>query len=246
MSFESMSELADKLKSIRAILFDKDGTLIDFERTWFAFSYSMAEKAAGGDEAKARHLMDIGGYDWEAKRFRGNSVIAAGTVEEMVALWHPYADATAQAAIVAHYNRLSLEAGPRSAVAIDGLYETLEALHAQGFILGICTNDSEAGALKTAQVLGIDHFFAGFIGYDTAARPKPFADPLIYFAEKHGLELSQLAMVGDNSHDMEAAHAAQAGLSIGVLSGNAGADILEPLADIVLPSVADIPALFVS
>jgi phosphoglycolate phosphatase len=241
-----MSELADKLKSIRAILFDKDGTLIDFERTWFAFSHNMAKWAAGGDEEKARHLMDIGGYDWETKRFRANSVIAAGTVEEMVALWHPDADASAQSALIAHYSQASLEAGPEAAVAIDGLYSALEALQDQGFILGICTNDSEAGALKTAQLLGIDHFFAGFIGYDTASRPKPFADPLIYFAEKVGVELSELAMVGDNSHDMEAAHAAQAGLSIGVLSGNAGADILEPLADIILPSVADIPTLFVS
>lgn len=239
-----MSELADKLQPIRAILFDKDGTLIDFERTWFAFSYGMAKWAADGDEAKARHLMDIGGYDWNTERFRANSVIAAGTAVEMVALWHGHEDEASLPAIVAHYNQASLEAGPRSAVAVDGLYETLQALHDQGFILGICTNDSEAGARKTAQMLGIDHFFASFIGYDTAARPKPFADPLIYFAEENGIELSQLAMVGDNSHDMEAAHAAQAGLSIGVLSGNAGADILAPLADIVLPSVADIPALF--
>lgn len=239
-----MSELADKLKSIRAILFDKDGTLIDFERTWFAFSQKMAKWAAGGDEVKARHLLDIGGYDWDAKRFRANSVIAAGTAEEMVALWHPDADEASLQTIIAHYNQASLEAGPRSAVAVDGLYETLQILHAQGFILGICTNDSEAGALKTAQVLGIDHFFTSFIGYDTAARPKPFADPLIYFAEKNNIALSQLAMVGDNSHDLEAARAAQAGLSIGVLSGNAGVDILAPLADIILPSVADIPALF--
>lgn len=239
-----MSELADKISSIRAILFDKDGTLIDFEKTWFSFSHAMAKWAAGGDEEKARYLMDIGGYDWNTKRFGPNSVIAAGTVEEMVALWHPDADEISVKNIIAHYNKASLEAGPSSAVPIEGLHETLQALHAQGFILGICTNDSEAGALKTAQMLGIDHFFAGFIGYDTAARPKPFADPLIYFAKENGLELSQLAMVGDNSHDMEAALAAQAGLSIGVLSGNAGADILAPLADIVLPSVADIPALF--
>lgn len=239
-----MTNLADKLKSIRAILFDKDGTLIDFERSWFDFSYFMAEKAAGGDEAKTRHLMDIGGYDWETKRFRGNSVIAAGTVEEMVALWYPDADIGEKSEIITYYNQASLEAGPKSAVPIDGLYATLEALEAQGFILGICTNDSEAGALKTAQFLGIDHFFKGIIGYDTVARPKPSADPLIYFAAKNGLELSQLAMVGDNSHDMEAAHAAQAGLSIGVLSGNAGIDTLKPLADIILPSVADIPALF--
>jgi len=67
---------------------------------------------------------------------------------------------------------------------------------------------------------------------------------LLYFAKKVGLEPAAIAMVGDNLHDLETAQAAKAGLGIGVLSGNSPREALEPHADVVLNSVADLPALF--
>ncbi len=198
----SASLFSEKLKSIRAILFDKDGTLIDFDRTWFTVSWNLAQRTANGDEHRAKSLLDAGGYDWEASRFRANSVIAAGTVEDIVQLWHPDID----------------EAGFKAKIAEFDSY--------------------------TAKALGIDHLFDVVIGYDTAERPKPFADPLLYFAKKVGLEPGAIAMVGDNLHDLETAHAAKAGLGVGVLSGNSPREALEPHADVVLDSIADLPALF--
>lgn len=232
-----------KLKAIKAILFDKDGTLIDFERTWFAFSFEMAKRAAGGDVAHARNLLDAGGYDWETQRFRANSVIAAGTVEDMVALWHPAADAVSSKALAQEYSDFGVSEGARAAVAIEGMRETLQHLHDSGFILGIATNDSEAGAHATAKALKIEHLFAVLIGYDTAERPKPHPDPLLHFAKLIGLQPNQIAMVGDNLHDLETAHAAGAGLAVGVLSGNSPYEVLAPLSDVVLASIADLPAL---
>jgi len=234
----------EKLQSIRAILFDKDGTLIDFDRTWFSISWSLAQRAAAGDEARARLLLEAGGYDWELSRFRANSAIASGTVHDIVTLWHPTLSGAELEAMIGEYNDYCMVEGARSAVALEGLQETLQSLFDLGYRLGIATNDSEAGAHATAKALGIDHFFDVVIGYDTAARPKPHADPLLYFAQKIGLEPSQIAMVGDNLHDLEAAHAAQAGLAIGVLSGNSPREVLEPHADLILDSIAALPALF--
>ena len=51
------------LSRIRGILFDKDGTLVDFNRTWFGITMELAQKAADGDEARARALIEAGGYD---------------------------------------------------------------------------------------------------------------------------------------------------------------------------------------
>jgi phosphoglycolate phosphatase len=45
-------------------------------------------------------------------------------------------------------------------------------------------------------------------------------------------------MVGDNVAELHMGRAAGAGLVVGVLSGVSSAEILAPLADIVLPSVA--------
>ena len=129
-------------------------------------------------------------------------------------------------------------------MAVDALSETLKALKAAGFVLGIATNDSEAGARATAAALGISELFSGFVGFDTAARAKPYADPLLHFAAEIGVTPEQVAMVGDNPHDMECARAANAGLAVGVLTGNSPREVLEPLADIVLHSIADLPAYF--
>lgn len=234
---------SEKLKAIRAILFDKDGTLIDFDRTWFAISWNLAQRTANGDEHRARSLLDAGGYDWKASRFRANSVIAAGTIEDIVQLWHPDLDEAGFRAKISEFDAYTVAEGARSAVAIEGLRETLETLRDMGLILGIATNDSEAGAHATAKALGIDHFFDVVIGYDTAARPKPYPDPLLYFAEKVGLEPSAIAMVGDNLHDLETAQAAKAGLAVGVLSGNSPREALGPHADVVLDSIAGLPDL---
>ncbi len=63
------------------------------------------------------------------------------------------------------------------------------------------------------------------------------------FAEKTGLKPEEIAMVGDNSHDMDEARAGGAGLAIGVLSGNAKHEDIAHLADHVVGSVADLPKL---
>ncbi|WP_439273789.1 HAD family hydrolase [Pseudochrobactrum sp. HB0163] len=229
------------VKKIRAILFDKDGTLVDFNRTWFAISCELARRSAAGDDTLARSLLEAGGYDWESERFRANSAIAAGTIEDIVALWHPHDSAEQRRERVAEYDIYGVEEGAKQAVAVEALTQTLQALRKAGFVLGIATNDSEAGARATAAALGISDLFSGFVGYDTAARAKPHADPLLHFAAEIGVTPAEVAMVGDNPHDLECARAAKAGLAVGVLTGNSPREVLEPLADIVLDSIADLP-----
>lgn len=231
-------------KNIRAILFDKDGTLVDFNRTWFSISCELARRSAAGDDALAKSLLDAGGYDWQTETFRANSAIAAGTVEDIVALWHPQDTEQQRRERVAEYDTYGVEEGAKQAVAVEALRQTLQALKDAGFVLGIATNDSEAGARATAEALGISELFAGFVGYDTAARAKPYADPLLHFAAEIGVAPEQVAMVGDNPHDMECARAAKAGLAVGVLTGNSSREVLTPLADVVLHSIADLPDYF--
>ncbi len=227
---------------IRGILFDKDGTLVDFNRTWFGITMELAHKAADGDEAKARALVEAGGYDWEMEKFRGGSVVAAGTIHDIVDLWHPELTLEEKRKRIRAYDDYAVSEGSRRAVAIDGLRETLEALVAQGFVLGIATNDSEAGARATAEALGLTSLFTVIIGYDSVARAKPHADQLHLFAAKTALAPEAIAMVGDNAHDLEMAHAAGAGLAVGVLSGNSTLDDLGPLSDAMLGSIAELPA----
>lgn len=236
--------VAERSGRIRAILFDKDGTLIDFDRTWYAISRELALEASGGDEEQAMRMLEAGGYDREAGRFRAGSMIASGTNADIVGLWYPGSDTAERKARVAYFDERTAEEGARRAVPIEGVADALLRLHEKGYVIGVATNDSTRGAELTVQALGVAPIISAVLGYDVVVKPKPAADPVVRFSELSGVGPAAVAVVGDNPHDLEMARAAGAGLAIGVLSGNGARADLEPLADVILPSVAALPDFF--
>lgn len=229
------------MRGIKAILFDKDGTLVDFQKTWFAIGDVMALKAADGDRKRANALLELAGYDFGNNRFKADSVFAAGTNAEIVQLWYPEADETERRTITARFNAITAEEGAAASVALPGSKDAIAALHGSGFRLGVATNDSTSGAEKTLLALGIAQMFDAAYGYDAVANPKPAPDAIHAFADLTGFKTSEIAMVGDNRHDLEMARAGGAGLVVGVLSGTGTRETLAPMADVILDSVADLP-----
>lgn len=235
------------MAQIRGILFDKDGTLVDFDRTWFQIGDMLALEAAGGDRIKADLLMTQAGYDYATKRFIADSVFAAGTNADIVALWYPELEPSVRQDLVNRFNQITAVSGATKAVPVAGLKEALTVLHQRGFRMGVATNDSTAGAQQTILMLGIAGMFEAAYGYDAVARPKPAADTVLAFCELTGLTPAEVAMVGDNGHDIEMAHNAGCGLSVGVLSGTGTRVTFERAkASAIIGSVADLPQLMQS
>ena len=230
------------LGNIKGILFDKDGTLIDFQATWFAIADRMALRVAKGDRAGANALLAQAGYDFVGGKFKADSVFAAGTNADIVDLWYAHVTPEGRTAIVKEFDALAAGEGAASAVALPGIPEAIASLRAAGFRLGVATNDSTAGAENTLVALGLAQMFDAVYGYDAVANPKPAPDAARAFCDLTGLAPSKIAVVGDNRHDLEMARRAGAGLAIGVLSGTGTHDSLAPLADVVIKSVADLPA----
>src|SRR5262249_54629870 len=101
----------------------------------------MALEAAGGDRKRADELLADAGYDLAAGKFRADSVFAAGTNADIVALWYPGADPAKRDAMVAEFDRFTAEAGAAGCVPLPGSREAVAELHASGYRLGVATND---------------------------------------------------------------------------------------------------------
>ena len=234
------------MAEIKGILFDKDGTLVDFQKTWYGIADLMALHAADGDRGKADALMVKAGYDYGSIASAADSVFAAGTNADIVALWYPRLEETRRREMTVYFDTVTAEQGALQSVPLPGSQDAIASLHRAGFRLGVATNDSTGGAEKTLLALGIAQMFDAAYGYDAVANPKPAPDTVQAFCDLTGLKPSEIAMIGDNRHDLEMARAGGAGLAVGVLSGTGTRESLQPLADVVLEFVVDLPGYLAS
>jgi phosphoglycolate phosphatase len=228
---------------IRGLLFDKDGTLIQSDATWVPIYRKLLCDQFGCDDVEANAMMQPVGYDPFTDGFVANSVLASGTTRQLVEIWWPDLDA---AGIAAKLNMIDVEYAPLSKSMLKPLMPLaplLTELRAMNLRVGVATNDSHYSALNHMAHLGVLDMFDEVIAADTVPTPKPSGDMIRRFAASQGLQTSDIAMVGDNSHDMEEARNGGAGLAIAVLTGNSDHEDIAHLADYTLASISELPAL---
>jgi phosphoglycolate phosphatase len=232
-------------QTIRGILFDKDGTLIDFDRTWGPAAYSVMSTLSGGDRGRLEALMRVSHYVEAERRFALTSPLIAGSSAGYGPLWAEVLGRPAGPALYAEMDTLFRTAGLASLTPIGKPAALAATLVAGGYALGIATNDAEASARAQCAALGLAAHFPFVAGYDSGHGAKPKPGMVTAFAEHLGVSPDRIAMVGDSPYDLAAARAAGA-VSIAVLSGPLGPaarDEMAPLADHILDSAADLPGL---
>jgi phosphoglycolate phosphatase len=228
---------------IRGILFDKDGTIIDYFRTWVPINREAALLAAGGDASLAAELLRAHGQDPETGAMVGDSVLAVGSIAEIADAFTAHLGARAPAGLTASFQRLFEEGGAKYAVLIPGADRTLATLKSRGLRVGVATNDSVGGLKASLKRTGTLDMLDFAVGYDSGHGTKPAPGMALAFCAAVGLKPAEIAVVGDAMHDLAMGRAASVGLTIGVLSGTGTAAQLQPLADILLDSINDLPAL---
>lgn len=229
-------------QSLAGILFDKDGTFVDFDKTWGAATYAVMRTMSGDDAGAFERVVAAMHYEVEGRRFRATSPLIAGAPDTYVHLWAEALGRPNDAAMLDAMNRHFADETLRSLAPIGRPSAVMEQLHGRGLKLGLATNDSEASGRAQVAALGLDGYMDFFAGYDTGHGAKPGAGMVRAFADHLGVPAAQIAMVGDSAHDLAAAHACGA-IAVAVLTGPATRATLEPLADHVIDDIVDLPGL---
>ncbi len=220
---------------IRGILFDKDGTLFDFNASWGAWARRFIDGYTP-DQGKREALARAFKFDYERQVFNPDSPIIAGTSSEIFnAMQSVFPEHNA--AQIADAVRASTAAAEMKAVC--DLPEYLGALKAAGYILGVATNDDEAGARAQLKRENSEDYFDFFAGYDSGYGAKPAPGMCKGFLQNQGLQADEAIMVGDSPFDIMAGKGA--GMrTVGVLTGAAEPDDLKD-ADVILADITELP-----
>jgi phosphoglycolate phosphatase len=225
------------MSRIRAVLFDKDGTLFDFGATWESWAASFLRRIAQGDEARAASIGAAIGFDLPQMEFHRGSVVIAGTPGEIARALSAHVPGLSPAEMLAVINE---EAAQAPQIEVTPLVPYLTGLQQAGLRLGVATNDAEAPARAHLDAAGVTHLFDFIAGFDSGFGGKPMPGQMNAFLEAVDVPAGAAVMVGDSTHDLRAGRAA--GMHcVAVLTGLASAADLAPHADVVLRDISHLP-----
>ena len=228
---------------LHGILFDKDGTLIDFNGTWGPTTVKVFQHLTKGDPVMLAELAAVNHFDLATQTFAPTSPFIAGSSDYYGPLWAKVLGRTDLAALKTEMDLKLAEEGVIHLAPIGDPVAIVAALHARGARLGLATNDSEGAGRRQVTALGLAPYIDFIVGYDSGHGAKPLPGMVEAFAAFTGLAPATIALVGDSIHDLHAARAAGA-VAIAVLSGPAGRAELEAHADHILDDISQLPALF--
>jgi len=114
------------------------------------------------------------------------------------------------------------------------------------FSMGVVSARDEDSTMAFIRQFNLEKHFNVVVTSQTCRHTKPFPDPLLFAAEKLGVEPQFCLMVGDTTVDMKAAKLA--GMqAVGVLCGfGREKELKRAGADVILPATTDLRQIFIS
>ncbi|MCM8597012.1 phosphoglycolate phosphatase [Accumulibacter sp.] len=214
--------------TVRAVLIDLDGTLLDTVLDLHAAANAMLDDLGRPEVSVASIRSYVGrGIPNLVKRVLAGNKEAADDpapppAEALASFRHHYASENG------HYSAL-----------FPGVREGLEALRAMGLPLGVITNKAEAFTLPLIERTGLMPFFEVIVSGDVLPRPKPDPMPLLWASGRLAVSPVHVLMIGDSMHDFHAARAAACHVFLVPYGYNEGLDVRELACDAIVSTIEE-------
>jgi phosphoglycolate phosphatase len=225
------------MAGLQGILFDKDGTLLDFDATWAPATMQVLDALADGRRDIADRMAEACGLDIAAMTFLPGSPIIAGDTADYAPVWAELIGMPFDKAFETRVNDLYRSASLSTLRGYDDVAKGIDHLIAKGYRIGLATNDAEATARAHLFALGVLDRFDYVAGYDSGHGAKPGPGMVQAFARETGLHPAAVALIGDSTHDMDAAKAAGAH-PVGIARTPAAQDALAGHAEVIVTDLA--------
>lgn len=186
---------------IRAILFDKDGTLLQFTEGWVDSIVGFLEDKILDDKKKRKLFKEIGIR--EDGGVEENSILSSETAMDLAIIFSKYLDEDLDEI----YGELDdhllnyLKKNNKFIRETCDLRKLFEALRERGILIGIFTSDNYRQAKYSMDYLGLDSFIDFYAAADIYKK-KPNKESLEVFKKKYSLEDQEIIIVGDSRVDM--------------------------------------------
>ncbi|MBM3274885.1 MAG: HAD family hydrolase [Candidatus Sericytochromatia bacterium] len=236
---------------LRAIVFDKDGVLVDFQRYWGAITQARVlgvgldpeRDAADFAELMALLGMPDGQVDPDGSLVlasrKESAAMAAGFLYRRRHMKWVDARTLVEQAFEAAYTLVPADA----LRPLPGVVDAILALRDRGWLMAVATTDHHDHALQSLRRSGIAECFGAIVGADQVSRGKP--DPEMYrlACERLGVVPAETVVVGDGINDLRMGRSAGCHGTIGVLSGVSRRDDLAEAADLIVPGLPGLLAI---
>jgi phosphoglycolate phosphatase-like HAD superfamily hydrolase len=245
--------LRDRVFDAKVLVFDKDGTLIDFHTIWgsrmVSAAKSLVSACKGGDDLRDKLFRTVG-FSLERNRTLGCGPLATAPIAELETI---VATVLYQAGIswdeavtlsVEHLTKRMVappavdEIRPRA-----NLVSLLGSFRDADIRLAVATTDNRLPAENCLKVLGIEGLIEQLLcGDDRTGPRKPDPAVLLDIAESFGAPIYKVIMVGDTVSDQKMAKTAGA-MAVAVTGGAGSREELEQQADVMIDSLEEISVI---
>jgi len=176
--------------SIKAVLIDHDGTIVDSEFSHFQMWMTVLKP------------YDVRLTEADYKKYYAGMPTPANAVDMIQRFsLNASVEKLIHEKTVVTQAFLSNSAFP----PLNGALEFIEAMHTQGLKLAIVTGANQMGLNRTVQAYGLDNYVSALVSSDDVIHSKPAPDCYLLAMEKLGVLADECLAIEDTEHGIRAA-----------------------------------------